>query len=160
MNQYQYVKLFTFPLYLASLLLKLNLGRIKLTNRNWCEIALEILDSVFQGILIKSPCKGILKNERMTSLLIFAWNLDSRYFCSRSLSGLSWLWRHTRTTVGAHACFGWGWPDAAAVSLARVEGGRELGSTAAHMLLQASLERPGAVNVYYYKQFLKKRFYF
>lgn len=107
MNQYQYVKLFTFPLYLASLLLKLNLGRIKLTNRNWCEIALEILDSVFQGILIKSPCKGILKNERMTSLLIFAWNLDSRYFCSRSLSGLSWLWRHTRTTVGAHACFGW-----------------------------------------------------
>ena len=57
-------------------------------------------------------------------------------------------------------CFGWGWPDAAAVSLARVEGGRELGSTAAHMLLQASLERPGAVNVYYYKQFLKKRFYF
>ena len=78
MNQYQYVKLFTFPLYLASLFLKLNLGRIKLTNRNWCEIALEILDSVFQGILIKSPRKGILKKEIIKSLLIFPWNLDSQ----------------------------------------------------------------------------------
>ena len=57
------------------------------------------------------------------------------------------LWGHMRVSGGL-------------VSLARVEGGRELGSTAAHMLLQASLERPGAVNVYYYKQFLKKRFYF
>ena len=145
MNQYQYVKLFTFPLYLASLFLKLNLGRITVTNRNWCEIALEILDSVFQGILIKSLCKGILKKERMTSLLIFAWNLGSRYFCSRSMSGFSWLWQHTRTTVGGHACFGWGRPDAPAVSLAHVESGRELGSTAAQ---HASWGFPGASRSY------------
>ena len=72
MNQYQDLKLFTFPLHLASLFLKLNLGRIKLTNRNWCEIGLKILDYIFQGKLIKSSCKGILKKEIIKPLIIFA----------------------------------------------------------------------------------------
>ena len=54
MSQYQEVKLFTFPLHLVLLFPKLNLGSIKLTKRNWYEIALEILDYIFQGKLFKS----------------------------------------------------------------------------------------------------------
>lgn len=73
MNQdYQDVKLFIFPVHLTSLIPKLNLERIKLTNRNWCEIALEIPDYVFQGKLFQSSCKDILKKEIIKPLIIFA----------------------------------------------------------------------------------------
>lgn len=124
--------MFTFPFHFTSLFPKLNLGRIKLTNRNWYEIALEIQDYVFQGKLFTFSCKDTLKKEIIKPLIIFDENINFQIFSTRApyAGFLSPLTVYLYYLMGLE-CLGWGQPDIIIVSFGGLSGeGIVLGSIA------------------------------